>query len=573
MSVNIKSIEEIKARVEKIYREVGSIENSLSSIRNSLDSDIRNRNGIDTSFQKVQNEIVEEEMKLKKAGSLLESAIDSYQEAERTLIKELDKLSNNLKPEKKDNTPKFDGAISLNSPKVGKAVFLSSIMFKFNTFGIAKFDKILNDLFDKTFNVGNKHVEEPVTVKSGIPPLSGVLVYNIEKYDLEVLLMQKRLNELGYTDKNGNKLKEDGYFGSNTLFAVNKYKEDYGLWNYGEYKGKVGQTTWEHMFTNVKVPYSPGGNATSDKTGITPGGTLIEPKPNPGNSNNNQYDTYTVKSGDTLSAIARRYGTTVAELAKINNIANVNLISVGQIIKIPKSAGGLPSSSTVPKDTTPPSASTPPSTSTPPSGEGLTYNTNGNVSSTAACVPVKPIVMNTGERSAENYSAVIDQFNVATNPRYKIRDTNGDGVDDTFCNIFGWDVTVAMGAELPHWVDNKTNQPYTYDSSKSYSQNAQVAHELNANSVADWVKNYGSNYGWRAVTREEAQAAANLGKPTIGVWKNTGGIGHVIVVRPNLTNDGEIHIAQAGASNYNDGVLSNHASSKFRDGVLFYVHD
>ena len=44
--------------------------------------------------------------------------------------------------------------------------------------------------------------------------------------------------------------------------------------------------------------------------------------------------TYTVKRGDTLSAIAKRYKTTVAKLAKDNGIKNANLIYVGQKIKI-----------------------------------------------------------------------------------------------------------------------------------------------------------------------------------------------------------------------------------------------
>ena len=44
---------------------------------------------------------------------------------------------------------------------------------------------------------------------------------------------------------------------------------------------------------------------------------------------------YVVKSGDTLSGIARRYNTTYQELARYNNIANPNLIYVNQVIKIP----------------------------------------------------------------------------------------------------------------------------------------------------------------------------------------------------------------------------------------------
>lgn len=43
---------------------------------------------------------------------------------------------------------------------------------------------------------------------------------------------------------------------------------------------------------------------------------------------------YTVKRGDTLGKIATQYGTTVQEIAQINGIQNVNLIYPGQIIRI-----------------------------------------------------------------------------------------------------------------------------------------------------------------------------------------------------------------------------------------------
>lgn len=46
--------------------------------------------------------------------------------------------------------------------------------------------------------------------------------------------------------------------------------------------------------------------------------------------------TYTVVSGDTLSKIATKYGTTVDAIAKANNITNVNLIRVGQVLSIPQ---------------------------------------------------------------------------------------------------------------------------------------------------------------------------------------------------------------------------------------------
>lgn len=45
--------------------------------------------------------------------------------------------------------------------------------------------------------------------------------------------------------------------------------------------------------------------------------------------------TYTVKAGDTLSAIAARYGTTVGKLVLANGIRDADRIGVGQVLKIP----------------------------------------------------------------------------------------------------------------------------------------------------------------------------------------------------------------------------------------------
>ena len=57
---------------------------------------------------------------------------------------------------------------------------------------------------------------------------------------------------------------------------------------------------------------------------------LLEEKPTP------SYRTYTVKRGDTLTKIAKMFGTTVAAIAKLNNIRDVNKIYAGQVLKIPK---------------------------------------------------------------------------------------------------------------------------------------------------------------------------------------------------------------------------------------------
>ncbi len=45
--------------------------------------------------------------------------------------------------------------------------------------------------------------------------------------------------------------------------------------------------------------------------------------------------TYTIKSGDTLTSIAIRFGTTVDALLQINNISNPNSIVTGQTLELP----------------------------------------------------------------------------------------------------------------------------------------------------------------------------------------------------------------------------------------------
>lgn len=61
--------------------------------------------------------------------------------------------------------------------------------------------------------------------------------------------------------------------------------------------------------------------------------------PSDSNTQNNiSYDThhiiYTVERGNTLSGIAKRFNTTIQDIARLNNIKNVNLIYVGQKLRI-----------------------------------------------------------------------------------------------------------------------------------------------------------------------------------------------------------------------------------------------
>ena len=58
--------------------------------------------------------------------------------------------------------------------------------------------------------------------------------------------------------------------------------------------------------------------------------------------------TYKIQKGDTLSKIAAANNTTVAELVKLNNISNPNLIRTGADLQLP----GLTQTETPAQDTT-----------------------------------------------------------------------------------------------------------------------------------------------------------------------------------------------------------------------------
>ena len=63
--------------------------------------------------------------------------------------------------------------------------------------------------------------------------------------------------------------------------------------------------------------------------------TPSNPKPSaPVEQPSKSYQTYTVQSGDTLSGIAAKFGTTYQKIAADNNISNPNLIHPGQVLKI-----------------------------------------------------------------------------------------------------------------------------------------------------------------------------------------------------------------------------------------------
>ena len=122
-------------------------------------------------------------------------------------------------------------------------------------------------------------------------------------------------------------------------------------------------------FTNVQLfqvtsTYASGGlDGNVDFTGITENGykngnaqqpKTTTPATTTGKQLHQDTHNYTVKNGDTLSAIASRYGMTVNALVTLNGIKNANLIYPGQALRVADSGAG----STVTKKATTPITST-----------------------------------------------------------------------------------------------------------------------------------------------------------------------------------------------------------------------
>lgn len=197
--------------------------------------------------------------------------------------------------------------------------------------------------------------------------------------------------------------------------------------------------------------------------------------------------------------------------------------------------------------------------------EGLNFSGSEAVPYNAWVAVSPKVRSNEGNRSAKLLNEVIAQFQVETNGRYK---QNKYG-NDTYCNIFLWDVSRAMGAEIPHYINPQTGEP-------RYYPNVQGAMELDANGVADWLSKNGAKYGWKEVSAKEAQACANRGRPAVTAWKNSGGIGHVQVVCPSKNGDFDanrgVTVAQAGRVNTQYSHISSTFSSGRLSGVKYYVH-
>ena len=113
------------------------------------------------------------------------------------------------------------------------------------------------------------------------------------------------------------------------------YTGKYGIWqrsSTGRVVGIIGNVDIDEAIIDYSTIIKKGGFNGYPKQQQTEK-PVEEPKPAPVES---EYIDYEIQKGDTLTHIAKAFGTTVAKLKEINKIKNANLIYAGDIIKIPK---------------------------------------------------------------------------------------------------------------------------------------------------------------------------------------------------------------------------------------------
>ena len=111
----------------------------------------------------------------------------------------------------------------------------------------------------------------------------------------------------------------------------------------GTYTVKSGDSLWkianEYGLTVAELKSLNG--LTSDNLSV---GQVLKVSNSSGSSNSSS-NTYTVKSGDSLWKIANGYGVTVNELKSLNDLTS-DILSIGQVLKIPSSSSSNSSGST-----------------------------------------------------------------------------------------------------------------------------------------------------------------------------------------------------------------------------------
>jgi N-acetylmuramoyl-L-alanine amidase len=108
------------------------------------------------------------------------------------------------------------------------------------------------------------------------------------------------------------------------------------------------QVRWGDTLTGIAAAHGTSVSALAAANGLDPGGILFAGSvlrlQSGGGGSGSGSGSYVVQRGDTLSAIAVRYGTSVSALARTNGISEVNLILAGSTLSVPEAVAAAMSS-------------------------------------------------------------------------------------------------------------------------------------------------------------------------------------------------------------------------------------
>ncbi len=140
-------------------------------------------------------------------------------------------------------------------------------------------------------------------------------------------------------------------------------------------------------------------------------------------------------------------------------------------------------------------------------------------------------------RSRDAYLAAVAALQVESNPDFL------PGAGLTHCNQYVRAVLERLGVRIPAML---------------------------ANDLFGWFSAPAAA-GWRRIDRVEAKLQAELGYPTIGVWRNPKGPhGHICLVVPAPAGADRMYSAQAGLKNWGSSPIER--SGLLADAYSFFFH-
>ena len=230
---------------------------------------------------------------------------------------------------------------------VKKGDSLYSIATKYNT--TVNNLKSLNNLTSNTLNIGQV-LKIPTTTTVGPTEVSEVITYIVKSGDtLESIakaygLTQEEiinLNNLTSTTlKQGQKLR----LPIDTIELPNESESPTtNQPDIATYTVKSGDSLYS-IANKYGLTVSELKNLNNLTTNTLTIGQVLKIKPT-ATTQPTSTTTYTVKSGDTLYSIANKYNTNITTLKNLNNLTS-NLLSIGQVIKVPSTTDGTTTSNT-----------------------------------------------------------------------------------------------------------------------------------------------------------------------------------------------------------------------------------